>query len=101
MNPIQAPQNIGAEVNRGHASPVPVFVDVIAQVLDFLGHLMCANGLVLAASYLNVRRTEIPRVGTDPIERNSMEMQQVRQAEPERSIRMSEIFNHLNHGIEL
>jgi hypothetical protein len=65
MNPIQAPQNICAEVDRCYASAIPAFVDVVAQFLDHARDLMGTNGLVLTASDFNIGGSEISSVRAD------------------------------------
>lgn len=49
----------------------------------------------------DVRRPEISGIPTDPVQRNPMETQNVRNAKLEGIVRMSEVVDKLNNGIEL
>jgi hypothetical protein len=79
---------------------IPLFVDVIAHVLNELRNEMRANGLVGAALDLDARRAKIARKEAYPIERLAMETKHERGAKLERASLQS-VLNCLDTGVIL
>ncbi len=72
MNPVESPQNVSSQMNRCPGGPVGV--DVFAEVLDQFGYLVGSGRLVATPADFNSCRTEIPRIRTDPFQRDPMQM---------------------------
>jgi hypothetical protein len=75
MYPIQAPENVSRQVNRGFL--LPVGVNVITKILDQFRNEMCAWGRVPATANLDPGRAKITSVRTDAVEGYSMQVKQL------------------------
>src|ERR1019366_1864390 len=67
MNPIEAPHDIRSQVDRRRLSPV--FIDVVAKILNQLPHQMGARRSMLATFNLHAGRTIVSSVRTDAAQR--------------------------------
>ena len=72
MDPVESPQDVCGQMDRRLV--LPVRIDVFAEVLNQLGHLMGSGWLVATPADLNTRWTEISRIRTYPLQRYPMQM---------------------------
>jgi hypothetical protein len=80
---------------------LPVRVDVLTEILNQFRNLMGTDRLMPTPADLNVSRTEISSIRTEPIKRYPMQVQELRGPEPEAPVRMLKILHHLDYGVIL
>jgi len=99
MNPVQLPQGVCPQVNR--RTLLPVVIDVIAHVFNFLRYHVRTNRFVLASTDFYSGRPEVSRVRAESFEGNAMKMEQLRGSKLEFALRIRKVFDELNNRIEL
>src|SRR5438309_11859236 len=99
MNPVQPPQHICTEVNRGLLAPV--FIHVLCHMLDKFWYKIRTDRMMFAPDNLDACRTICPSESGKSFEGSTIKAENCRGPQFEWALRMEPVFNLFSNGIKL
>lgn len=80
---------------------VPLRIDVVAEILNQLGHAERFGWRVLATVNLNSTRPPIPGIRIEACQRDSLQCLQLRRPKAKRPLWIKVVLDHFNNGLKL